>query len=167
MHFALYHHWLWGRMYTDLYTVYIYDFVAARQYGYKQLPLFGLMDNKTGKVVFMTDGHFELNTILEPEVHKGREFPKTSHYVFTNKDGSRVEFDVTWEDQLEFWDMYELAGENMRKRYDAIGMRMQYCRYYAKGGVRFTPDGGETKEAHGDMIYEYAYMGQPDPAAHV
>ena len=23
MHFALYHHWLWGRMYTDLYTVYI------------------------------------------------------------------------------------------------------------------------------------------------
>ena len=42
---------------------------------------------------------------------------------------------------------------------------MVYCRYYAKGGVRFAPTGGETKEAHGDMIYEYAYMGQPDPAA--
>jgi hypothetical protein len=46
-------------------------------------------------------------------------------------------------------------------------MRMQYCRYYAKGGVRFTPAGGETREAKGDMIYEYAYMGMPDPAAHV
>ena len=167
MHFALYHHWLWGRMYTDLYTIYIYDFVAARQYGYKQLPMFGLMDNKTGKVVFMTDGHFDLKTRLEPEVHQGREFPKESHYVFTNADGSRAEFDVEWEDQLEFWDMYEMAGKELRKRYDAIGMRMQYCRYYAKGGVRFTPAGGTTHEAKGDMIYEYAYMGMPDPAAHV
>ena len=154
-------------MYTDLYTIYIYDFVAARQYGYKQLPMFGLMDNKTGKVVFMTDGHFDLKTRLEPEVHKGREFPKESHYVFTNADGSRAEFDVVWEDQLEFWDMYEMASEELKRRYDAIGMRMQYCRYYAKGGVRFTPAGGETREAKGDMIYEYAYMGMPDPAAHV
>lgn len=167
LHFALYHHWLWGRMYTDLYTVYIYDFVAARQYGYKQLPMFGLMDNATGKVVFMTDGHFDLQTRLEPEVHQGREFPKESHYVFTNADGSRAEFYVTWDDQLEFWDMYEMAGKELRKRYDAIGMRMQYCRYYAKGGVRFTPAGGTTREANGDMIYEYAYMGMPDPAAHV
>lgn len=58
-------------------------------------------------------------------------------------------------------------GEELKRRYDAIGMRMQYCRYYAKGGVRFTPAGGQTREAHGDMIYEYAYMGMPDPAAHV
>ena len=48
----------------------------------------------------------------EPEVHQGREFPKESHYVFTNA-------------------------------------------------------GGQTREAKGDMIYEYAYMGMPDPAAHV
>jgi NAD+ synthase (glutamine-hydrolysing) len=34
-------------------------------------------------------------------------------------------------------------------------------------GTCFTPAGGETREAHGDMIYEYAYMGMPDPAAHV
>jgi hypothetical protein len=63
--------------------------------------------------------------------------------------------------------MYEMAGEELKRRYDAIGMRMQYCRYYAKGGVRFTPAGGTTREANGDMIYEYAYMGMPNPAAHV
>jgi hypothetical protein len=44
---------------------------------------------------------------------------------------------------------------------------LRYCRYYAKGGIRFTPAGGETREATGVMIYEYAYMGQPDLAAHV
>ena len=55
----------------------------------------------------------------------------------------------------------------LKRRYDTIGMCMQYCRYYAKGGVRFTPAGGQTREAHGDMIYEYAYMGMPDPSAHV
>ena len=71
------------------------------------------------------------------------------------------------EDQLEFWDMYGMAGEELKRRYDAIGMRMQYCRYYAKGGVLFTPAGGTTREANGDMIYEYAYMCMPDPAAHV
>ena len=31
----------------------------------------------------------------------------------------------------------------------------------------FTTAGGETREAHVDMICEYAYMGMPDPAAHV
>ena len=87
--------------------------------------------------------------------------------VAFNVESASAEFDVEWEDQLEFWDMYEMAGEELKRRYDAIGMRMQYCRYYAKGGVRFTPAGGQTSEAHGDMIYEYAYMGMPDPAAHV
>jgi len=41
----------------------------------------------------------------------------------------------------------EMANGNAVKL-DGIGMRMQYCRYYAKGGVRFTPAGGQTREAH-------------------
>ena len=49
VHMTLYHHWFWGRMYTDKFTVYIYDFVAAKKYGFKQLPMFGLLDNETGR----------------------------------------------------------------------------------------------------------------------
>ena len=168
VHTTLYHHWFWGRMYTDKYTVYIYDFVAAKKYGYKQLPMFGLLDNETGKVVFMTDGHFDLETELEPEVHAGREFPKRSHYIFRNEDGCTVDLDVTWEDQLEFTDYYAAADEAGKKRFDMMDLNIQYTRYYAKGTVRYTDaQTEEVTEAKGDMIYEYAYMQNPDPAAHV
>lgn len=167
-HMTLYHHWFWGRMYTDKYTVYIYDFVAGKKYGYKQLPFFGLMDNDNGKIVFMTDGNFELTTELEPEVNAGREFPKTSHYVFTNVDGKKVELDVTWKDQLEFWNFYGMADEKTKAMYDMLGVNTQYTRYYAVGDVRFTdPENGSVTESSGDMIYEYAYMQAPDPDAHV
>ncbi|MFT4006096.1 MAG: hypothetical protein QM683_10860 [Lacrimispora sp.] len=47
---ALYHHWLWGRMYTDQYTVYIYDFVSNEKYGFKQLMMFGFWIIKPGRL---------------------------------------------------------------------------------------------------------------------
>ena len=166
-HMTLYHHWLWGRMYTDRYTVYIYDFVAANRYGYKQLPFFGLIDNHTGKVVFKTDGHFTLETTLEPEAKTGREFPKQSHYSFNNADGSSVEFDVEWEQQIELIDYYANANEAQRQAWDRLDIHTIYSRYYAKGGVRLTDAQGNTMTSNGDMIYEYAYIQNPNPAAHV
>lgn len=59
------HHWLWGHLYTKNYTVFIYDFVSAKQFDFKQISFFGVMDNKTDEVIFQTDGNFELQTKLE------------------------------------------------------------------------------------------------------
>ena len=165
---ALYHHWLWGRMYTDKFTVYVYDFVANEKYDFKQLPMFGLIDNKTGKVVFKTDGHFTRETELEKQAQTGREFPKTSRYVFKNEDGKEVDFNVTWADEIETRDMYGKAPEPMKRQFDAMNVAPIYMRYYAKGTVAFTDPSAQSKTASsGDMIYEYAYLGKPDGRAHV
>lgn len=165
---VLYHHWLWGRMYTDKYTVYIYDFVTAEAYGFKRLPMFGLLDNETGKIVFKTDGHFTLETKKEMQPQLGREFPKVSRYVFENSDGQSVEFTITWEQELETRDMYGKAPETIKKQYDSQNIAPTYMRYYAKGTVAFKDPLTETSNvSSGDMIYEYAYFGRPDERSHI
>jgi hypothetical protein len=40
-------------------------------------------------------------------------------------------------------------------------------RYYAKGTVSYTDATGRQTTSRGDMIYEYAYLGKPDPGAHI
>lgn len=164
----LYHHWLWGRMYTDKYTVYIYDFVANEKYGFKQIPMFGILDNETGKVVFKTDGDFILETQLEKQIKMGREYPKVSHYIFTNNDGKKVDLNIVWEEEIETRDMYSNLPEEIKKQYDVMNICPQYMRYYAKGHVIFTDSLKNTEvKSSGDMIYEYAYLGNPDKEAHV
>ncbi len=165
---SLYHHWLWGRMYTEQYTVYIYDFVANERYGFKPLMMFGLLDNKTGKVVFKTDGHFTRQTKLKNQEKLGREFPKESHYTFKNEDGKEVQFDVTWVDEIETRDMYSNLPEATKKQFDAMNIAPVYMRYYSKGSVVFTdPEAQSKTTSSGDMIYEYAYLAKPDERAHV
>lgn len=166
-HMTLYHHWLWGRMYTERYTVYIYDFVAAKRFGFKQLPMFGLIDNQTGKILFKTEGEFTLQTTLEPEAQTGRPFPKKSHYCFRNHDGSSVELDIEWVQQIELTDYYANATDEQRRAWDTLDIHTIYSRYYARGGVRYTNAEGNTETSNGDMIYEYAYIANPHPEAHV
>jgi hypothetical protein len=163
---VIYHHWLWGRMYTSEYTIYIYDFVTTERYGFKRIPMFGLM-NKDGKIIFKTDGNIEVETKLEYNDVLKRDFPKTSKYTFANEDGSKAVFEVTWEQELEKRNTYESAGENVKARFDAIGIAPVYMRYFAKGGVTFTDTQGNVTSSTGDMIYEYNYMGKPDTRAHV
>lgn len=165
---ALYHHWLWGRMYTDKYTVYIYDFVTNEKYGFKPIMMFGLLDNETGKVVFTTDGNFTRDTKLEKQAPTGREFPKESKYVFKNVDGKEVDFNVTWVEQIENTNWYDNATEEGKKQFDALNLSPIYTRYYAKGEVTFTDKTNNTKvTSSGDMIYEYPYFGNPDERANV
>lgn len=159
------HHWLWGRMYTDKYTVYIYDFVSSGRYGFTRVPLFGVQD-KAGKVVFMTNGTdmtLEASTFHEDVTDK--DYPKTSRYVFEH-DGNKVEFTVTWEEQLEIRDVYGSSPEPAKARFDAMGIRPSYLRFFAKGDVKVTI-GDVTEESSGNMIYEYFYAGVPDERAGV
>ncbi|GAP00285.1 lipocalin-like domain-containing protein [Fructobacillus ficulneus] len=181
-----FHHWLWGRMYTDKYVVYIYDFVATERFGFTRLPFFMIADNETGKVVFTTDGRVDLETELA-ETSVGKEFPKTSKYTFKDGDNT-AEFDVTWRDIIEVRDMYgnaprdQAEAEEMAKKagltdmqkvtggtkemYDRAGIQPTYLRFFADGGVKLTLD-GQTTESKGTMLYEYNYMGKVDPRAGV
>lgn len=162
----LYHHWLWGRMYTEKYTVYIYDFVTSEKYNYQKIPMFGLFDNHTGKLVFETDGNFALDTILEEQKEAGREFPKVSNYKFTNDDGKQVELSIKWNQEIEVRNMYRNAPEDTKKLFDKMNIAPIYIRYYATGDVKYTDkSSGEFENSVGDMIYEYAYFGKPNPNA--
>ncbi|GBG94746.1 hypothetical protein LFYK43_12050 [Ligilactobacillus salitolerans] len=160
------HHWLWGHLYTENYTVLIYDFVAAAQFDFTPVPFFGVMDNKTGEVIFQTDGHYTLETELEvqPAIKKG--FPKKSAYTFTNADGTSVKFNTEWEQELEVRDMYWKAPDQVKAQYDQMGIQPGYMRYFANGTLSFEKD-GETVTESGEMIYEYNYGGKEDPRAHV
>lgn len=160
------HHWLWGHLYTENYTVLIYDFVAAKQFDYQQIPFFGVMDNKTGEVIFQTDGNFthETELTLQPEIKK--HFPKTSKYTFANADGETVTFTTEWHQELEVRNMYWGATDEVRAQYDKMGIQPGYMRYFAKGTLSFEEDGQQVTES-GDMIYEYNYGGKEDPEAHV
>lgn len=176
--FAAFHHWLWGRMYTEKYVVYIYDFVCSERYEYKRIPFFIVADNETGEIVFETNGNMSVNTELEP-MSVGKKFPKTSYYVFDNGD-RKAEFNVSWKEILEIRDTYGNAPANReeaiakakavgmsdidkviggtKEQFDAAHIQPTYLRFFADGGVKLTIDGKET-ESTGSMIYEYNYIG--------
>lgn len=181
-----FHHWLWGRMYTEKYVIYIYDFVTTEKFGFNRLPFFMIADNETGKIIFTTDGSVSVKTKLE-ETSVGKPFPKTSHYVFQDGD-NQAEFNVTWQDIIEIRDMYgdapkdhaeadmwakkavlsgmQKAVGGTKEQYDQMGIQPTYLRFFANGGVKLMLDGKIT-ESTGTMLYEYNYMGRVDPRADV
>ncbi|ETY72622.1 hypothetical protein LFAB_17155 [Lactiplantibacillus fabifermentans T30PCM01] len=183
---AAFHHWFWGRMYTDKYVIYLYDFVTSERFSFKRLPLFMVADNQTGKIIFTTNGQVAVNTELEP-TSVGKAFPKTSHYVFNNGD-DRAEFEVTWQDIIETRDMYHDAPKDQAEalalakkaglsdmqnvmggtqaQYDQAGLQPAYLRFFAKGGIKLSLN-GQTTSSTGTMLYEYNYMGREDPRADV
>lgn len=183
---AAFHHWLWGRMYTEKYVIYIYDFVTTEHFGFKRLPFFMIADNQTGKIIFTTNGHVSVETQLE-DTTVGKPFPKTSRYVFDNGN-DKAEFTVTWRDIIETRDMYGDAPKDAqeaaqrakqagitgmqkaiggtKEQYDKMGIQPTYLRFFADGGVKLTLD-GTTTESDGTMLYEYNYMGRIDPRANV
>ncbi|MEE8717305.1 MAG: hypothetical protein SOI26_08285 [Coriobacteriales bacterium] len=184
--FQAFHHWFWGRMYTDKHVVYIYEFVGNERFGFTHVPFFMVADNETGKIEFSTNGNFELETEKEMQPRIGRPFPKTSRYAFDNGDGDRAEMTVTWTEELEVRDTYGDAPANAeelkklveklsdmakviggtKEQFDAAGIAPAYVRYYAEGNLRLTLD-GRTETSSGDMIYEYNYTGREDPRAGV
>lgn len=160
------HHWLWGHLYTDKYTVMIYDFVSNERFGFERVPFFGIEDNETGHVVYMTDGNVTLDSELTTN-STGKAFPKTSKYTFQNEgDNKKVIFTVKWRDEIEIRDMYGDANEQQKAGYDQMGINPVYMRYYADGDVKII-DGDEVDQSSGDMIYEYNYLGKEDERADV
>lgn len=170
--FLAWHHWLWGRFYTDNFTVVIYDFVTSEKFGFTRIPIFGVLDS-SGKVIFDNRSEAEVETTLYHDDVTGKDYPKTSRYTFHDGDWT-AEFDITWNQVLEIRDTYGatkdrygLAGGQQRAAYDAMGVQPTYLRYYADGTLTLTAADGTVTTESGDMIYEYNYPGRPDPRAHV
>lgn len=147
------------------YTVYIYDFVSTEKFGFKRIPMFGIQDNHSGKTIFTTNGNMSVRTDTEPQKISGRQFPKTSYYQFNNED-SQAEFDITWKDEIEIRDMYGNSSKVAQAQFDAMGIQPQYIRYYPSGTLKLTKN-GKTLTQSGNLIYEYNYLGKPDPRANV
>lgn len=171
--FIAWHHWLWGRFYTENYTVVIYDFVTSEKFGFTRVPIFGVMD-KSGQVVFDNKGDAEVEVETYHDEQTNKDYPKTSRYSF-EVDGATAHFDITWTQVLEVRDMYGattedhygLGGQKQREAYDKMGIQPTYMRYYADGTLTLTQADGNTSTESGDMIYEYNYVGRPDPRAHI
>lgn len=184
--FEAFHHWLWGRMYTEKYIVYIYDFVCSERFGFTKVPFFIVADNETGEIVFETNGKFTRKTELE-QMKVGKKFPKTSHYIFDNGD-SIAELNIRWDDILETRDTYGDAPANQKEAleqarrvgitdiqkvvggtkelYDRAGIQPTYMRFFARGNIKITKNKIITESA-GTMIYEYNYIGREDKRAEV
>jgi hypothetical protein len=78
--------------------------------------------------------------------------------VYPSKDKKDMIWaDMTWV-YIVIYDIWNFAYT-----YNCLPTHSWFCGI----ALLLAPAGGETREAHGDMIYEYAYMGMPDPAAHV
>ncbi len=74
-----------------------------------------------------------------------------------------IEFRDTYGD-AERGDRYGMSGDGMKARYDQMGIQPTYMRYYATATLRVEDGNGTTSES-GDMIYEFNYIGRPDPRA--
>lgn len=171
--FLTWHHWLWGRFYGQTFTAVIYDFTTSERFGFTNVPVFGVMD-RSGKLIFDNKSPVERTTETYHDDATGKDYPKKSHYVFTDS-GTTVTFDVEWHDLIEFrdtygdaekGDRYGMSGQGMKARYDQMGIQPTYMRYAATATIAVTDENGTATES-GDMIYEFNYPGRPDPRAQV
>lgn len=170
--FAAWHHWLWGRFYGHRYTAVIYDFTASERFGFANVPIFGVMDNTTGEVIFDNRGPAQRETVTYHDDVTGKDYPQKSRYTFRGDDGTAVTFEVERRDIIEFRDVYGdadkgdrygMSSREQRARYDAMGIQPTYMRYTATATLTITGPDGATHRETGEMIYEFNYPGKPDP----
>lgn len=167
---AAWHHWLWARQSSGDLTVAMSDLVAAQRYGFTWVPIIGVLD-ASGEVIF-SNIDSENATIdieeryVEPET--GKEYPKKITYTFAN-DGTLVTYRIEWTEQIEVraaGNILIKANPELKAKFDALGVNPSYLRYAGKGDITLTDLAtGTEQRSVGDMIYEYASFGNPDPRA--
>ncbi|MFV0560412.1 MAG: hypothetical protein ACK5NA_06825 [Enterococcus sp.] len=165
---SIIHHWFWGRASLGEYTVAMFDIVANEKYGFQQIPIFCVMD-KSGEVIF--DGTEHGNAHIK-ELYWSKKaqkfFPKTIIFNY-ERDGKKVEFTVTWKQELEVRTPETIFGKldsKMALTLSKQGLDPSYIRYKADASLKIK-DRDNTLTVSGDMIYEYAYFGKHDSRAHI
>lgn len=160
--YMAWHHWVWGRLYAGEYTVVIYDFTASERFGFKRVPILGILDGN-GDVIFDNTQPVKCETELYWQEEMQKDFPKSIKYEFEDK-GKKILFDLDWIDEIEVRNIYGNAPKEQKEAFDRMGLMPTYMRYYADGKLTIIDSEG-TKDVSGKMIYEFAYFGKPDERA--
>lgn len=158
---TLWNHWTWGRLHYEDYTLLLFDFTHARQYGFVRYPLFVLQD-KNGEIVFentQAGSHFSYEVIQEADYHLfGKDYPEVTKYHF-EKDGKVAEFLLTAKEVLFSDDRHNRYSPALQKELDEMGFCWTYMHYLGSGELTLTKNGNTIKRI-GDMIYELSYFGK-------
>lgn len=162
--FMAWHHWVWGRLYAEEFTVVIYDFVTAEKFGFTRIPILGIM-NGDGDVIFDNTQPVEWEVELYHQKELNKDFPKKMSYKF-NDNGKTVLLSIEWVQEIEVRNWYDYYSKEQQKAFDELGIQPTYMRYYAKADLTIIENGTETHRT-GDMIYEFNYIGKPDSRAHL
>lgn len=161
------HHWLWGRLYTEHFSAVLFDLVASRESGLERVPVFAVFD-ATGALLLDNEHPVELVSELQVDPGSGKAYPLRSTYRF--RDGARtVELSVERQEDLISHDLYgaadgsEQLGGASRQQFDDMGVRPSYARCRGIGTLVVT-DHGSTVQESGELLYELNYPGKDDPA---
>lgn len=156
--FMAWNTWLWARLDLKDYSMLVFDFVAAKEFGFKRFPIAFIQD-KEGNLVFENSENVQYE-VLEEYKQEGtnKYYPKISKYTFEN-NGKKVECTLKVKEELEIQDSYSNAPEPVRKQFDLLEKQPTYARYFASDEVVIT-DGNTKIERSGDLIYEFVYIGK-------
>jgi Predicted secreted hydrolase len=152
--------WLWARLDLEDYSMLVFDFVAAKEYGFTRFPLTFIQD-KDGNLIFEnTDSNNVKYEVFEEYKQEGtnKYYPKISKYIFEN-EGKKVECTLNALDELEIQDQYTNAPEAVKKNFDMLEKQPTYARYFASDEVIIT-EGNQSIERSGNLIYEFVYVGK-------
>ncbi|MBV4429657.1 hypothetical protein [Clostridium tyrobutyricum] len=161
------HHWLWGRQFFQQYSCVIYDLVTSKEFDFIRIPLFCIYD-QNGSIIFDNNGSVNCNIkerYLEPVGEK--EYPKLVEYHFTDGTKEAI-YTLECTKAMEVRDLYSNAPEQMKKVFDSMEMQPSYACYQAEGQLTIKDNGQVVaKTEKSPMVYEFAYQGKPNTAAHL
>lgn len=157
---ANFNNWLWGRQHFEDYTILMFDVITSRKYGYERCPHFCIED-KEGNVVFdncSCDDGFGTKIqeeYLEEDIQK--KYPQRILYTFAH-DGKRVEYALSVKHPILTQDIYHSGNKVMQMIMKMLHISPAYVRYKANGMMNLTL-GNEKIQRSGELIYEFAYIG--------
>lgn len=163
-------HWILGHLYTESFTVMVFDLTASEEFGFAHTPLLGVFD-AGGRLIFDNLAATRASRTTYVDRSSGKEYPRRSHY--TLRDGARTfELWFEWDEVLMAHDLYAAADESddaelgsaSRDTFDAMGVRPSYGRFRGEGTLVVNDEGGSVRES-GEMVYELSYPARADARA--
>ncbi|MGI6109809.1 MAG: lipocalin-like domain-containing protein [Eubacteriaceae bacterium] len=153
--FDFLNHWLWSRQSTEKHTIVVFDFVMNKHYEYKRIPMIFLQD-LDGKVLFDSTDNVECRVEKERmQKASGKNYPEVTHYIF-RKGGKTVDYTLKVKEDLDARYIYKQTPFFLRGLFK--GTKPKYGRFLAEGTLKYT-DEKESFTDTGDLIYEFAYVG--------
>lgn len=86
----------------------------------------------------------------------GKMYPKVTHYIF-RKNGKTIDYTLRVKEQLDGRYIYKQTPFFMRGVFK--GTKPKYGRFLAEGTIHYM-DGDNSFTETGDLIYEFAYVGE-------